>query len=121
MLTEGLRKEHGQNYESSIKILRLHVVKWDTRKGPEQRRVKTKAVFEEEDSMGLWGEAGGGAGTERLVFAGPVWTRRQGSRREEVRNQCGYSDKWGFLACIDYSFGYKSINGNKEIVQVSFS
>lgn len=45
----------------------------------------------------------------------------QCSRPEIIKSQfCGYSDKWGSLGCIDYSFGYKRINSNKEIVPGRF-
>lgn len=34
MLIEGLYKKHGENRDSSIKVLRLPVAEWDTLKGP---------------------------------------------------------------------------------------
>lgn len=56
------------------------------------------------------------------MFVGPIWALLQCSRQKVIKNQfCGYSDKWGPLGCIDYSFGYERINDNKEIVQISFS
>lgn len=82
-----------------------------------------QAVFETEDSNGvIQVKLGQVAGSERLMLEGPLWTLLQCSRQEVIKNQFrGYSDKWGSSGCIDYSFGYKRINNNKETVQISFS
>lgn len=74
-------------------------------------------IFGEEDALGVMQDrlgVGRRGRSERLIFVGPIWTLLQCSGPEVIQNQfCGYSDKWGSLGCIDYSFGYKRINDNK--------
>lgn len=51
-------KKHGSHFESSIKILRLHVVKWIQSKVLKNRSDVIKAAFEE-DSTGVMQEKRG--------------------------------------------------------------
>lgn len=73
-------------------------------------------IFGEEDAMEVVQDkrgVGRRGRSERLIFIRGT-NLLQCSRPEVIQNQfCGYSDKWGSLGCIDYSFGYKRINDNK--------
>lgn len=55
----SIYKKHGSHFESSIKILRLRVVKWIQSKVLKNRSDVIKAAFEEEDSTGVMQEKWG--------------------------------------------------------------
>lgn len=52
-------KKHGSHFKSSIKIVRLHVVKWIQSKVLKNKSAVIKAAFEEEDSTGVMQEKEG--------------------------------------------------------------
>lgn len=54
-----IHKKHGSHFESSIKILGLHVVKWIQSKVLKNRSDVIKVAFEEEDSTGVMQEKWG--------------------------------------------------------------